>query len=74
MATISVQHPELGATFNGVVEELYGEKINKFKGIKYADIPARFERAQPVTVEQFNGKTIDATKYGSVPQLSHVRW
>jgi carboxylesterase type B len=69
MSTISVQHPELAATFKGVVEESHGEKINKFKGIKYADIPARFERAQPVSAGQLTGKTVDATQYGSVPQI-----
>jgi carboxylesterase type B len=70
MAMSSVHHAQLGATFNGLVVDSYGEKISKFKGIKYANIPARFERAQPVTAEQFNSKTIDATKYGFVPKIT----
>jgi carboxylesterase type B len=67
MDTISIHHAQLGAIFNGIAVDLYGEKISKFMGIKYANIPARFESAQPVTAEQLDGKTIDATKYGCVP-------
>jgi carboxylesterase type B len=74
MDATSVHHAQLGATFKGVVADSYGEKISKFKGIKYANISARFERAQLVTAEQFNGKTIDATKYGCVSIVELKRW
>lgn len=66
MSITSFRHAQLGATFNGIVVDSYGERISQFKSIKYAQIPARFERAIPVTDDQFNGKTIDATKYGCV--------
>lgn len=66
MTTASLHHPQLNATFNGVQTESAGIKINKFKGIKYAHIPARFEKSQPVLADELNGQTIDATKYGYV--------
>jgi hypothetical protein len=70
MATASLHHSRLNATFNGVQIESTGIKINKFKGIKYAHIPARFEKSQPVLAEELNGQTIDATQYGYVYRTS----
>lgn len=64
MSTTAVHHAQLGATVNGVVVESHGVKLNQFKGIKYGNIPGRFEIAQPVAPESLNGKTIDATKFG----------
>ncbi|KAL1971390.1 hypothetical protein VTN77DRAFT_343 [Rasamsonia byssochlamydoides] len=64
MATTSLHHAQLGATFNGVVVESHSVRLNQFKGIKYGNVPGRFEIAQPVAVEHFSGKTIDATKFG----------
>lgn len=66
MAIASLHHPQLNATFNGVQTESAGIKINKFKGIKYAHIPARFEKSQPVSAEELNEQTVDATQYGYV--------
>jgi carboxylesterase type B len=66
MASTTTLHPQLNATFNGTTVDYAGTKINKFKGIKYARIPARFEKAQPIAPEELSGKTIDATQYGYV--------
>ncbi|KAG2420509.1 hypothetical protein HFD88_000121 [Aspergillus terreus] len=57
-----VQHDGLSATFNGTQKAVDGVVIDQFLGIKYADIPARFERAQPVT--GFGGAIVDASNYG----------
>lgn len=69
MASTATYHHQLNATFNGTTVDYAGFKINKFKGIKYAHIPARFEKAQPVAPEELSGKTIDATQYGYVPSI-----
>jgi carboxylesterase type B len=66
MANTTTHHPQLNATFHGTTVDFSGTKINKFKGIKYAHIPARFEKAQPIAPEELNGRTIDATQYGYV--------
>ncbi|GAB1217502.1 hypothetical protein ATERTT37_006741 [Aspergillus terreus] len=57
-----VQHDGLSATFNGTQKAVDGVVIDQFLGIKYADIPARFERAQPVT--GFGGAIVDASQFG----------
>ncbi|KAJ9263780.1 hypothetical protein DTO195F2_2697 [Paecilomyces variotii] len=62
MATVSLKHDKLNATFVGAVVESHGEKINVFRGIKYASIPGRFELSKPV--DDWEGKEVDATKYG----------
>ncbi|KAL1852572.1 hypothetical protein Plec18170_005703 [Paecilomyces lecythidis] len=62
MATVSLKHDKLNATFVGTVVESHGEKINAFRGIKYASVPGRFELSKPV--DDWEGKEIDATKYG----------
>jgi carboxylesterase type B len=59
-----VQHDGLSATFNGTQKAVDGVVIDQFLGIKYADIPARFERAQPVT--GFGGAIVDASQFGYV--------
>lgn len=64
MATPSVQHEKLGATFNGTVVDVQGVPVHQFRGIKYASVPARFELPQPV--DSFGGKVVDATRYGYV--------
>ncbi|KAL3477474.1 Alpha/Beta hydrolase protein [Aspergillus californicus] len=62
MTPPQIHHESLQATFNGVEQDYAGTSVHHFKGIKYASIPGRFERAQPVT--GFNGEVIDSTKYG----------
>lgn len=69
MASTTVHHPQLNATFNGAIVDYAGTKINKFKGIKYAHIPALFEKSQPISAEELRGKTIDASQYGYVPSI-----
>ncbi|GES66806.1 carboxylesterase [Aspergillus terreus] len=59
---VQVQHDGLSATFNGTEKTVDAIVIDHFLGIKYADIPARFERAQPVS--GFGGAIVDATKFG----------
>ena len=72
MTTITLHHAQLNASFNGVQTELAGNKINKFKGMKYGHIPARFERPKPISADELNGKIIDATKYGYVYPFYNV--
>ncbi|KAJ5924556.1 Carboxylesterase type B [Penicillium verhagenii] len=62
MAAPEVHHASLNATFKGIERNYEGLPIHQFLGIKYASVPARFEKAKPV--EGFAGAVIDATKYG----------
>jgi carboxylesterase type B len=62
MANPDVHHAALNATFKGILREEQGKKIHQFLGIKYANVPARFEKAEPVG--GFEGAIVDATKYG----------
>ncbi|KAL4898095.1 Alpha/Beta hydrolase protein [Aspergillus ambiguus] len=62
MSAPQVQHEGLSATFKGTQKEFEGAAIDQFLGIKYASVPARFERAQPV--DGFGGAVVDASKYG----------
>ncbi|KAJ5541066.1 Carboxylesterase type B [Penicillium frequentans] len=62
MSDPEVHHAPLNATFKGIERNDEGLPIHQFLGIKYASVPARFERAEPV--ESFAGAVIDATKYG----------
>lgn len=55
-----IQHAGLNATFKG--KRTQDEGVDQFLGIKYASIPARFEKAKPV--DNFEGRIVDATKYG----------
>jgi hypothetical protein len=71
MAAPQVQHQGLQAFFTGVRRDFDGVIVDQFRGIKYAQIPARFQRAQPV--ETFNGGVVDATKYGYVLSLSSMK-
>jgi hypothetical protein len=64
MSAPEIYHPSLNATFKGIERNDEGLPVHQFLGIKYASVPARFERAEPV--ENFAGATIDATKYGYV--------
>lgn len=64
MPAPEVQHSILNATFKGCQSDNEGVSVHKFLGIKYASVPARFERA--VAVDNFSGATVDATKYGYV--------
>lgn len=66
MATAVLHHPQLKASFNGVQTDSDGIRVNKFKGIKYAHIPARFEKSKPIPDAELNGKTVDATRYGYI--------
>ncbi|KAF7122327.1 hypothetical protein CNMCM5793_000284 [Aspergillus hiratsukae] len=70
MAAPQVQHQGLQALFTGVRRDFNGVVVEQFRGIKYAKIPARFERAQPV--ESFDGGVVDATKYGPKCPQVHV--
>lgn len=64
MSAPEVHHAPLNATFKGIERFDQGQPIHQFLGIKYASVPARFERAEPV--ESFAGAVVDATKYGYV--------
>ena len=68
MASPQVQHQGLHATFTGIEREAEGVKVDEFRGIKYASVPARFERAQPV--DGFADAVIDASRYGYI--LTHT--
>ncbi|KAK1138692.1 hypothetical protein N8T08_002083 [Aspergillus melleus] len=57
-----VHHPGLDATFQGIQKTSDGTSVNQYRGIKYARIPGRFERAIPV--DGFDAKVVDATKFG----------
>ncbi|KAJ5894813.1 hypothetical protein N7495_006504 [Penicillium taxi] len=62
-----VHHKALDATFNGVVRD-EGVAVHQYLGIKYASIPARFEKAKPVN--SFGGTIVNASKYGPrCPQM-----
>ena len=64
MSAPEVQHKILNATFKGSQSNDEGVPVQKFLGIKYASVPARFERA--VAIDDFAGATVDATRYGYV--------
>lgn len=64
MSSPSVSHPTLNATFKGIERNYEGAHMNQYLGIKYASIPARFERSEPV--EDFAGAVVDASSYGQV--------
>lgn len=57
-----VHHAALNATFKGILRNSQSTPVHQFLGIKYANVPARFEKAEPVT--GFEGTVVDATKYG----------
>jgi len=57
-----IKHQNLNATFKGRERKDHIEPVHQFLGIKYASIPARFEKAEPVN--GFDGDVVDATKYG----------
>ncbi|KAH1810089.1 hypothetical protein KXV31_007127 [Aspergillus fumigatus] len=54
----------------GVRRDFDDVLVDQFRGIKYAKIPARFERAQPV--QSFHRAVVDATKYGPKCPQVHV--
>ncbi|KAB8263272.1 Alpha/Beta hydrolase protein [Aspergillus pseudonomiae] len=62
MSTPQVSHQTLNADFKGTARKIGDTAIHQFRGIKYANVAARFERAEPV--DSFNGASIDATQYG----------
>ncbi|KAJ5647856.1 Carboxylesterasetype B [Penicillium lividum] len=62
MSATEVHHASLNATFKGIERNVGGVPVHQFLGIKYASVPARFERAKPVDI--FRGAVVDATKYG----------
>ena len=64
MAIPEIHHAGLNATFKGVQRNEEGVPVHQYLGIKYAKVPARFERAEPV--DSFAGAEIDATEYGLV--------
>ncbi|KAJ5638601.1 Carboxylesterase type B [Penicillium herquei] len=68
MSSPEVHHTALNATFKGIERNDKGSTVHQFLGIKYASIPARFEKAEPV--DQFGGQVVDASKYGPrCPQM-----
>lgn len=64
MALPELHHPKLNATFKGIQRDDENIPVHQFRGIKYASIPGRFEKA--LWVDNFDGRVIDATKYGYV--------
>ncbi|PYH96640.1 carboxylesterase [Aspergillus ellipticus CBS 707.79] len=62
MPSPQVQHQGLRATFTGIQRTVEAIDVHEFRGIKYASVPARFERAQPV--DGFADAVVDATTYG----------
>ncbi|KAL4864388.1 hypothetical protein BDV12DRAFT_14224 [Aspergillus spectabilis] len=62
MAPPQVHHRLLQATFRGIETESDEIPIHHFRGIKYASIPGRFERAQPVN--SFGGQEVDSFRFG----------
>lgn len=74
MATPEIQHQGLNATFKGTQRDDQEVPVHQFLGIKYASIPARFERAEPVN--SFDGAVVDASKFGyainPVSQFTYV--
>ncbi|CAI7634241.1 unnamed protein product [Penicillium glandicola] len=63
MAT-EIQHLALNATFKGIQRDDHNVPVHQFLGVKYASIPARFEKAEPV--RSFDGAVVDASKYGPI--------
>ncbi|OJJ01744.1 hypothetical protein ASPVEDRAFT_52630 [Aspergillus versicolor CBS 583.65] len=61
MASPQVHHDSLNATFTGIETQCDGSSVNNFRGIKYASIPGRFERAQPVN--GFGGRVVDSSRF-----------
>jgi hypothetical protein len=59
-----LHHRKLNATFKGIQRDDENIPVHQFRGIKYASIPGRFEKA--LRVDNFEGRLIDATKYGYV--------
>lgn len=70
MASPLVQHQGLRATFTGIERGSEGVTVNEFRGIKYASVPARFERAQPV--DDFGDAVVDASQYGYCSESFHA--
>lgn len=64
MSAPQISHHTLNAEFKGTARKVGETAIHQFRGIKYASVPARFERAEPVN--NFNGASVDATQYGYV--------
>jgi hypothetical protein len=58
-----VKHEKLKTTFHGIrhSESLPIREIWQFRGIKYANIPARFKQA---TLNESFAEFVDATRYG----------
>lgn len=57
-----VHHSGLGATWKGVERTSNGISVSQYRGIKYASIPGRFERATPV--DKYDDDVVDATRFG----------
>ncbi|PWY68409.1 catalytic protein [Aspergillus heteromorphus CBS 117.55] len=70
MASPHIPHQRLHATFKGIERETEEINVHEFRGIKYASVPARFERAQPV--DGWGDAVVDATSYGPRCPQVHV--
>jgi hypothetical protein len=64
MAHPELHHERLNASFKGIQRDDENVSVHQFRGIKYASIPGRFEKALPV--DNFEGRVVDAAKYGYV--------
>lgn len=68
MALPKIHHNTLQTTFIGTSSTTNeGTTVHSFRGIPYATVPGRFERAWPI--EKFEEATIDATEYGYVHSI-----
>ncbi|KGO55122.1 Carboxylesterase, type B [Penicillium expansum] len=64
MANPEIRHLALDGTFKGIQRDDQNVPVHQFLGIKYASIPARFEKAEPV--RSFDGAVVDSSKYGPI--------
>lgn len=71
MALPGLHHRKLNATFKGIQRDDEDTPVHQFRGIKYASIPGRFEKA--LRVDNFEGRIIDASKYGYVLRSNVAR-
>jgi carboxylesterase type B len=62
MAAPEIQHQGVNATFKGTQRDDQNTPVHQFLGIKYASVPARFEKPEPVN--SFDGAVVDASKFG----------
>ena len=64
-------HQTLNATLRGAEIQAYGTAIVQYRGIQYAKIPERFERAR--MIGDWKGQDLDCTRYGCGTSLRCLR-